>query len=214
LKSKVKRGSSSPELKTQGVSCHQFYKNKIRCEWAEKGSELEKAYHDQEWGVPLHDDRLWFEFITLEGAQAGLSWSTVLNKREGYRNAFDNFDVNKVAQYDEAKITQLLDNSEIIRNKLKVKSTVNNARQFIKIQKEFGTFDAYVWQFIDNKQPKINHWKKSADVPVSTTESDAMFKDLKKRGFKFVGTTICYALMQATGMVNDHTTDCFRYHQQ
>lgn len=187
--------------------------SKIRCEWAEKGTELEKSYHDQEWGVPLHDDRLWFEFLTLEGAQAGLSWSTVLNKREGYRTAFDNFDVNKVAQYDQEKIAQLLDNPNIIRNKLKVNSTISNAQLFINIQQEFGSFDAYIWQFVEGKQPKINQWKNSADVPVSTTESDAMFKDLKKRGFKFVGTTICYALMQATGMVNDHTIDCFCYHQ-
>ncbi|MCK5813908.1 MAG: DNA-3-methyladenine glycosylase I [Cocleimonas sp.] len=185
--------------------------SKIRCEWAAQGSELEKAYHDQEWGVPLHDDRLWFEFLTLEGAQAGLSWSTVLNKREGYRKAFDNFDVKKVARYNEKKIAQLLENPKIIRNKLKINSTITNAQLFMKIQKEYGAFDAYIWQFVDGK-PKVNHWKNSADVPVSTAESDAMFKDLKKRGFKFVGTTICYALMQATGMVNDHTTDCFCYH--
>ncbi len=184
--------------------------SKIRCEWAQGGSELEKAYHDQEWGVAVHDDRLWFEFLTLEGAQAGLSWSTILNKREAYKIAFDNFDVNKVAKYDASKIAILLDNPKIVRNKLKVNSTVTNAQQFIQIQKEFGSFDAYIWQFVDGKT-KFNHWKHSSEVPVKTVESDAMYKDLKKRGFKFIGTTICYALMQATGMVNDHTVDCFCY---
>ncbi len=185
---------------------------KIRCEWAQ-GSKLEKAYHDQEWGVPVHNDRLWFEFLTLEGAQAGLSWSTVLKKREGYRLAFDNFDVQKVAQYTEDKIAELLNNPAIIRNKLKVNATVHNAQQFIQVQQEFGSFDAYIWRFVGG-QPKINHWKKSTEVPVNTEESDALSKDLKKRGFKFVGTTICYALMQATGMVNDHTVDCFCYHRK
>jgi DNA-3-methyladenine glycosylase I len=182
---------------------------KIRCEWAQ-GNELEKAYHDEEWGKPVHDDRLWFEFLTLEGAQAGLSWSTILNKRKGYQAAFDNFDVEKVAQYDDAKVAELLDNPAIVRNKLKVNSTVTNAQYFIKVQQEFGSFDAYIWQFIGG-EPKINQWENSSEVPVSTAESDALSKDLKKRGFKFIGTTICYALMQATGMVNDHTTDCFCY---
>ena len=186
--------------------------SKIRCEWARNGSELEKAYHDQEWGVPVHDDRLWFEFLTLEGAQAGLSWSTILNKRTGYKIAFDNFDVSKVAKYDAAKIAILLNNLEIVRNKLKINATVSNAKQFIKIQKEFGSFDAYIWQFVGGKT-KVNHWKHSSEVPVSTVESDRMYKDLKKRGFKFIGTTICYALMQATGMVNDHTVDCFCYNK-
>ena len=186
--------------------------SKIRCEWARNGSELEKAYHDQEWGVPVHDDRLWFEFLTLEGAQAGLSWSTILNKRTGYKIAFDNFDVNKVAKYDAAKIAILLNNLEIVRNKLKINATVSNAKQFIKIQKEFGSFNAYIWQFVGGKT-KVNHWKHSSEVPVSTVESDRMYKDLKKRGFKFIGTTICYALMQATGMVNDHTVDCFCYNK-
>lgn len=180
-----------------------------RCQWAKNGSKLEKAYHDKEWGVPLHDDQLWFEFLTLEGAQAGLSWSTILNKRQGYQAAFDCFDVVKVSQYTESKIATLLTNPAIVRNKLKVNSTVSNAKLFIKIQQEFGSFATYIWQFVDGK-PKINHWQNAADVPVSTPESDAMFKDLKKRGFKFVGTTICYALMQATGMVNDHTLDCFK----
>ncbi|MCK5917057.1 MAG: DNA-3-methyladenine glycosylase I [Cocleimonas sp.] len=186
--------------------------SKIRCEWA-KGNMLEKAYHDEEWGKPVHDDRLWFEFLTLEGAQAGLSWSTILNKRKGYLLAFDHFDVEKVAKYDEAKIAELLDNPAIVRNKLKVNSTVTNAQYFINVQQEFGSFDAYIWQFVDG-EPKINHWNKSSEVPVSTAESDALSKDLKKRGFKFIGTTICYALMQATGMVNDHTTDCFCYHEK
>jgi DNA-3-methyladenine glycosylase I len=186
--------------------------SKIRCEWAQ-GNELEKAYHDKEWGNPVHDDRLWFEFLTLEGAQAGLSWSTILNKRKGYQAAFDNFDVEKIAQYDEVKIAELLDNPAIVRNKLKVNSTVTNAQNFIKVQQEFASFDAYIWQFVGG-EPKINHWKHSSEVPVSTAESDALSKDLKKRGFKFIGTTICYALMQATGMVNDHTTDCFCYSQE
>ncbi len=183
-----------------------------RCEWA-NGSELEKAYHDEEWGVPVHDDRLWFEFLTLEGAQAGLSWATILNKREGYRKAFDNFDVTKIAAYDEAKIAELLLNPAIVRNKLKVNSTVTNAKIFIEVQQECGSFDAYIWQFVGGK-PKVNHWESMSQVPVSTEESDVMSKALKKRGFKFIGTTICYALMQATGMVNDHSTDCFCYNKQ
>ena len=181
----------------------------IRCAWAE-GSEVEKTYHDEEWGVPVHDDRLWFEFLTLEGAQAGLSWATILNKRQGYLELFDNFDIEKVAAYDDAKIAEILQNPAIVRNKLKVNSTVTNAQRIIEIQKEFGSFDAYIWQFVGGK-PKVNHWKSQSEVPASTAESDAMSKDLKKRGFKFIGTTICYAMMQATGMVNDHTTDCFRY---
>ena len=183
--------------------------SKIRCEWAQ-GNELEKAYHDEEWGHPVHDDRLWFEFLTLEGAQAGLSWSTILNKRAGYKVAFDNFDVKKIALYDDAKIAVLLDNPAIVRNKLKVNSTVTNAQIFIKVQQEFGSFDTYVWSFVGG-EPKINQWANRSEVPVSTIESDALSKDLKQRGFKFVGTTICYALMQATGMVNDHTVDCFCY---
>lgn len=185
---------------------------KKRCAWAANGSELEKVYHDEEWGIPLHDDQRWFEFLTLEGAQAGLSWSTILNKREGYREAFDHFDVQKIAQYDAAKIEQLLQNPQIVRNKLKVNATVTNAQQFIKIQQAFGSFDRYIWQFVDNK-PLINQWKTQEEVPSSSNESDALSKDLKKRGFKFVGTTICYALMQATGMVNDHTVACFCYEQ-
>lgn len=183
---------------------------KTRCEWVNGGNELYYDYHDKEWGVPVHDDRLLFEFLILEGAQAGLSWATVLNKREGYRKAFEHFDIEKVAKYNEKKIAQLLDNPEIVRNKLKVNSTVLNAHKVIEMQKEFGSFDAYIWQFTSGKTI-TNKWKTMQDVPVSTAESDAMSKDMKKRGFKFIGTTICYAFMQATGMVNDHTVDCFCY---
>jgi len=183
---------------------------KTRCEWVKGGNELYYEYHDQEWGVPVHDDQLLFEFLTLEGAQAGLSWATILNKREGYRKAFDNFDIKKVAAFNEKKIAELLDNPEIVRNKLKVNSTVLNAQKIIEMQKEFGSFDAYIWQFVDGETLQ-NKWQTMQEVPASTTESDAMSKDMKKRGFKFIGTTICYAFMQATGMVNDHTVDCFCY---
>ena len=181
---------------------------KKRCDWVSGGNDLYYDYHDTEWGVVVHDDQLLFEFLTLEGAQAGLSWTTVLNKREGYRKAFDQFDIKKVSVYDDKKIAKLLENPEIVRNKLKVNSTVTNARIILETQKEFGSFDAYIWQFTDGKI-KQNRWTKMSDVPTSTAESDAMSKDLKKRGFKFIGTTICYAFMQATGMVNDHTVDCF-----
>ncbi len=186
--------------------------NKKRCSWVMGGNALYLDYHDNEWGVPLHDERLLFEFLTLEGAQAGLSWSTILNKREGYRAAFDNFEIEKVAAYKERKITRLLENPGIIRNKLKVRSTVSNAQNFIKIQKEFGSFDAYIWQFTGGVTLQ-NKWKSMKQVPSSTVESDAMSKDLKKRGFKFIGSTICYAFMQATGMVNDHSVDCFCYNR-
>lgn len=186
--------------------------DKNRCSWVQ-GNQLEKDYHDTEWGIPVHDDKTLFEFLILEGAQAGLSWSTILNKREGYREALDDFDVEKVSMYNETKISQLLDNPRIVRNKLKVNSTIANANLFIDIQREFGSFDAYIWQFVGSK-PIVNKWEESSQVPVSTAESDAMSKDLKKRGFKFIGTTICYAYMQATGMVNDHTTDCFCYKHQ
>lgn len=182
----------------------------IRCSWAEGHDDNYVAYHDDEWGQAIHDDSVWFEFITLEGAQAGLSWATILNKREGYRKAFADFDYQIVAKYEEDKIQALREDSSIVRNQLKIRSTVTNAKAFIKVQKEFGSFDAYIWQFVGGK-PILNQWKNMSEVPVSTPESDAMSKDLKKRGFKFVGTTICYALMQATGMVNDHTTDCFCY---
>ncbi len=185
---------------------------KTRCGWAESASELDKKYHDEEWGVPVNDDRVWFEFLTLEGAQAGLSWSTILNKREGYRKAFANFDYHKVAEYSEDKQLALKENPEIIRNTLKIKSTVTNAQAFIKVVDEFGSFNTYIWQFIGNK-PIKNRWQNMSEVPVSTPLSDALSKDLKKRGFKFIGTTICYAFMQATGLVNDHTTNCFCYEE-
>ncbi len=183
---------------------------KKRCGWAENQDENYQAYHDEEWGVPVKDDRVWFEFLTLEGAQAGLSWATILNKRKGYRKAFVDFDYKKVAEFSEEKIQALREDASIVRNQLKIRSTVGNAKALITVQKEFGSFNDYIWQFVGGK-PIVNQWKDMSEVPVSTVESDAMSKDLKKRGFKFVGTTICYALMQATGMVNDHTTDCFCY---
>ncbi len=181
----------------------------IRCPWP-AGKALDEKYHDEEWGVPLHDDRKLFEFIVLDTFQAGLSWSTILNKRENFREAFDNFDPEKIARYGEDKIAELLQNKGIIRNRLKIRATVTNAQAFLKIRKEYGSFDAFIWQFTGGR-PKVNHWKTSDEVPVSTPESDAMSKALKARGFKFVGTTICYAFMQAAGMVNDHLVRCFRY---
>lgn len=182
-----------------------------RCDWA-NGSELQKSYHDNEWGMEIHDDRSLFEFLVLEGAQAGLSWSTILRKREGYRKAFDNFDARKISKYSENAVSLLLTNSEIIRNRLKINATITNARAFLQVQKEFGSFDNYIWQFV-NGRPVQNTWKRITDIPSNTPESDAMSKDLIKRGFKFVGTTICYAFMQAVGMVNDHVVDCFRYEE-
>jgi DNA-3-methyladenine glycosylase I len=180
-----------------------------RCAWA--GSDpLYVAYHDQEWGVPVHDDRLMFEFLILEGAQAGLSWATILKKRENYRVAFDNFDPILVAQYDENKITELLGNAGIVRNRLKITSAIQNAREFLAVQDEFGSFDAYIWRFVGGA-PKRNAWRSMAEIPAKTPESDALSKDLISRGFKFVGSTICYAHMQAVGMVNDHVVGCFRY---
>jgi len=179
-----------------------------RCAWA-KGDDY-VAYHDQEWGIPVHEDRLLFEFLILEGAQAGLSWITILRKRQNYRRAFDNFDARKIARYDARKIRKLLTDAGIVRNRLKIQSAVQNARSFLAVQKEFGSFDRYIWQFVGGK-PVRNHWKSLKEVPARTAQSDAMSKDLLKRGFKFVGSTICYAFMQAIGMVNDHTTDCFRY---
>lgn len=182
-----------------------------RCAWA--GSDpLYVQYHDEEWGVPAHDDRHLFEMLILEGAQAGLSWSTILNKRENYRAAFDGFDVEKVARYDEAKVAELLANPGIVRNKLKVNAAVINARAFLKVQAEFGSFDTYIWRFVGGK-PIVNHRQTLRDIPAKTPESEAMSKDLLKRGFKFVGPTICYAYMQAVGLVNDHTVDCFRHGQ-
>jgi DNA-3-methyladenine glycosylase I len=180
----------------------------VRCGWAR--DELSIDYHDREWGVPLHDDRALFEFLILEGAQAGLSWSTILKKRPAYRAAFHRFDPRKVARYNEANIAALLANPGIVRNRLKVAAAVRNARAFLAVQKEFGSFDRYVWQFVGG-QPRQNSWRRSGDVPARTAESDAMSKDLVKRGFTFVGSTICYAFMQATGMVNDHALKCFRY---
>jgi DNA-3-methyladenine glycosylase I len=182
-----------------------------RCEWGNK-SELYKKYHDQDWGVPLHDDTRLFEFLILEGAQAGLSWETILKKRDGYIDAFDQFDAEKIAKYSNDKIESLLQNPNIIRNRLKVNSTVLNAKLFLDVQKEFGSFDTYIWQFTNGKTIQ-NSVRKMSDLPANTSESDAMSKDLKKRGFKFIGSTICYAFMQATGMVNDHTIDCFRYRE-
>ena len=182
---------------------------KKRCEWGNQ-SVLYQQYHDEEWGVPIHDDQTLFEFLMLEGAQAGLSWETILKKREGYREAFDQFDSKKISKYTAFKIEALLQNSNIVRNKLKVNSIVLNARLFLEVQKEFGSFDKYIWQFTDGKTIQ-NRYRKMADLPANTAESDAMSQVLKKRGFKFIGTTICYAFMQAVGMVNDHTTDCFRY---
>ena len=180
-----------------------------RCAWA--GSDpLYTAYHDDEWGVPLHDDRRLFEMLVLEGAQAGLSWITILRKRDGYRKAFDRFDASKIARYDKKKIRTLLENPGIVRNRLKIDAAVKNARAFLAVQEEVGSFDKYIWQFVGGR-PKRNAWRSMEQVPARTIESDAMSRDLKSRGFGFVGSTICYAFMQGTGMVNDHTTDCFRY---
>jgi DNA-3-methyladenine glycosylase I len=185
--------------------------HKTRCAWA-GDSEIYQAYHDQEWGVPLHDERALFEFLILEGAQAGLSWITILKKREAYREAFDNFDIARVARYDERKLAALLQNPGIVRNRLKLQSAVINAQKFQAVQEEFGSFDAFIWGFTGGA-PRQNHWRSLSELPASTDISDVMSKELKRRGFKFVGSTICYAFMQATGMVNDHTTDCFRYKQ-
>ncbi|WP_430735417.1 DNA-3-methyladenine glycosylase I [Halodesulfovibrio aestuarii] len=180
-----------------------------RCEWANIGS-LDMKYHDEEWGVPVHDDRLLFEMLILEGAQAGLSWTTILKKRAAYREAFDNFNAEKIVQYSDTKIEQLLTNSGIVRHKLKINATVVNAKCFLEIQKKYGSFDHYIWSFVGGN-PIINKWETLSDIPVSSPESDAMSKSLKKKGFKFVGPTICYAYMQAVGMVNDHVISCFRY---
>ena len=184
--------------------------DRTRCPWPT--DEMYIRYHDEEWGVPVHDDRTLFEFLILEGAQAGLSWRTVLNKRENYRKAFDQFDAEKIARYSEAKVARLLSDEGIIRNKLKIRSAILNARAFLKVREEFGSFDAYQWGFVDGR-PIINHHKSMKDVPAKTNISDAMSKDLLKRGFKFVGSTICYAHMQAVGMVNDHLVSCFRHRE-
>jgi DNA-3-methyladenine glycosylase I len=182
----------------------------IRCGWAT--TELYHQYHDTEWGVPLHDDRMLYEFIVLEGAQAGLSWLTILKKRENYRKAFDGFVPEKIAKYGEKDVRRLLADAGIVRNRLKINSAIENAKAFLKVQEEFGTFDKYIWQFVGGK-PKQNQWESLKEVPAKTPQSDAMSKDLLKRGFKFVGSTICYAHMQATGMVNDHLVACFRHKQ-
>ncbi len=185
---------------------------KKRCGWVPENNQLYTDYHDFEWGVPVHDDRKLFEFLILEGFQAGLSWSTILNKRENFKRAFDGFAAEKIAIYDQQKLDELMNNPGIIRNKLKINAAVTNARSFLKIQDEFGSFDAYIWRFSEGKTIQ-NHWKTLKDIPAMTDESDAMSKDLKRRGFKFVGSTVCYAHMQATGMVNDHTADCFRHRE-
>jgi len=186
------------------------FPNPVRCAWA--SGELSIRYHDEEWGVPAHDDRTLFEFLILEGAQAGLSWSTILNKRERYRKVFDGFDPSRVARYDRRKMAGLLRDPGIVRNKLKVASAVGNAKAFLQVQKEFGDFDRYIWQFVGGK-PRLNSPRSMKQVPAQTPQSDAMSKDLKKRGFNFVGSTICYAFMQAVGMVNDHVVGCFRYEE-
>lgn len=184
-------------------------KSKKRCDWP-GNNPLMIEYHDKEWGIPAHDDHALFEFLILEGAQAGLSWQTVLNKRENYRKAFDSFNPKKIARYDPKDVKRLLGNPGIIRNRLKIAATIENAKRFLEVQREFGSFDKYIWQFVGGK-PITNKIKSLKDIPATTKESDAMSKDLKKRGFKFVGSTICYAFMQATGMVNDHQMNCFWY---
>jgi DNA-3-methyladenine glycosylase I len=181
-----------------------------RCPWAK--TDVYVQYHDTEWGVPVHDDRLLFEFLILEGAQAGLSWETILKKRDSYREAFDNFEPAIVANYGQKKRKSLLANAGIVRNRLKIEAAVQNAKIFLAVQSEFGAFDKYIWQFV-GREPKHNAWKSLKEVPARTPESDAMSKDLKRRGFKFVGSTICYAFMQAVGMVNDHLVECFRYRE-
>jgi DNA-3-methyladenine glycosylase I len=180
----------------------------MRCGWAR--NELAIRYHDEEWGVPVHDDRRWFEFITLEGAQAGLSWDTILRKRDAYRSGFKQFDPARVAKFGDRDVTRLLADAGIVRNRLKISSTIGNAQAFIAVQKEFGSFDEYIWRFVGGR-PRINKWRALKQLPARTDESDALSKDLLARGFKFVGSTICYAMMQATGMVNDHLIDCARY---
>jgi DNA-3-methyladenine glycosylase I len=191
--------------------CCDVLKKVIRCAWS-TNDPLLTAYHDEEWGVPVHDDRAVFEFLILEGAQAGLSWLTILKKRAAYRAAFSRFDPRKIARYDETKIQALLANSGIVRNRLKIRSTIQNAQAFLAVQKEFGSFDAYIWRFVHG-QPIQNRWRRMQDVPARKPESDAMSKELQKRGFTFVGSTISYAFMQAVGMVNDHLVSCFRHRE-
>ncbi len=182
----------------------------VRCSWA--NNDLSIRYHDEEWGVPVHDDRLLFEFLILEGAQAGLSWNTILQKRDNYRTAFDGFDPERIARYDRRKLQNLLKNPGVVRNHLKIASAVQNAKAFLKVKEEFSSFDRYIWTFVDGK-PLANSWHSLKQLPARTPQSDALSKDLKKRGFNFVGSTICYAFMQAVGMVNDHAKQCFRYRQ-
>ena len=182
---------------------------KQRCGWS-TSDPLYLGYHDEEWGSPVHDDRKLFEMLILEGAQAGLSWITILKKRENYRKAFDRFDAKRIAGYDQYKVRQLLSDEGIVRNRMKIEATVGNAKAFLAVQKEFGSFDRYIWRFVDGK-PRVNRWKTLKQIPPKTRESDAMSEDLKERGFKFAGSTICYAFMQAVGMVNDHITSCFRH---
>jgi len=186
--------------------------DKKRCQWVPVDKPLYVKYHDEEWGVPIHDDRLLFEFLILEGMQAGLSWATILNKRENFRKAFDNFDPKIIVRYDQKKLDALMQDSGIIRNRLKIQAAVQNAKAFLEVQAEFGTFDAYMWKFVDGK-PIINCWKNIKELPAKTPLSDTISKDMLKRGFKFVGSTIIYSHMQATGMVNDHTADCYRYNE-
>jgi len=183
-----------------------------RCDWASLQDPLYMQYHDTEWGVPVHDDRTIFEFLVLEGAQAGLSWGTILRKRENFRRAFEEFDPVKVARFDGRAVRRLLQNPGIIRNRLKINSAIQNAKAFIGVQREFGSFDSYIWTFVGG-MPRVNKWKKLRDIPAATSESEAMSKDLVRRGFRFVGPTICYAHMQATGMVNDHLVSCFRHRE-
>lgn len=185
-------------------------KSKQRCPWGKWGDPLYVAYHDTEWGVPVFDDRVIFEFLVLESAQAGLSWETILRKREGYRKLFANFDYTKVAKFTSRDVERLLKDASIVRNRAKIEAAINNAQRFLEVQKEFGSFSDYIWQFVDGK-PIVNKFKKLSDFPATTPRSDALAKDMKKRGFKFLGSTTLYAHMQATGMVNDHTVDCFRY---
>ena len=187
-------------------------KEKRRCSWPSPGKPVYLAYHDEQWGVPVHDDRTLFEMLILEGAQAGLSWETILNKRPAYQRAFDRFDPRKVARYDARKVRALLADPGIVRNRLKIAAAITNARAFLEVQREFGSFDAYIWRFVGGT-PLQNSWADHRKIPARTEESDAMSKDLKKRGFRFVGSTICYAYMQACGMVNDHLTTCFRYRE-
>ncbi len=187
-------------------------KEKRRCDWASLSDPLYMSYHDEEWGVPVHDDRKLFEILLLEGAQAGLSWGTILRKRENFRRAFDGFDPRKVARYGEGSVRRLMSDEGIIRNELKVRGAIQNARSFLRVQKEFGSFDSYVWRFVEGK-PKKNRWRSLREIPPSTGESEALSRDLVARGFRFVGPTICYAHMQATGMVNDHLLYCFRYRE-